>query len=109
MTVLTEAPANLPNFQLQDSGSSNQKYQEACLQFNGKIKRAPREAPGYLPALQCKIMTVLTEASKACLIFNSKIMTVLTEAPAKVPNFQLQDNDSSDGSTSKPAYFSMAR
>ena len=36
-------------------------------------------------------------------------MTVLTEVPGNLPTIQWQDNDSSDRSTRKPAYYSMAR
>ena len=35
-------------------------------------------------------------------------MTVLTEALGNLPTIQWQDNDSSDRSTRKPAYYSMA-
>ena len=54
-------------------------------------------------------MTVLTEAPETCLLVNDKIMTVLTEVPGNLPTIQWQDNDSSDRSTRKPAYYSMAR
>ena len=51
----------------------------------------PIGAPGNLPTIQ------------------GKIMTVPTETPENLPTFQWQDNDSADRSTRKPAYFSMAR
>ena len=54
-------------------------------------------------------MTVLTEAPETCLLFYGKIMIVPTEAPGNLPTIQWQDNDSSDSSTMKPAYSSMAR
>ena len=67
------------------------------------------EAPGNLPTIQGKIMTVLTEALGNLPTIQGKIMTVLTEVPGNLPTIQWQDNNSSDRSTRKPAYYSIAR
>ena len=54
-------------------------------------------------------MTVLTETPGNLPTIQGKIMAVPTEAPGRLPTIQWQDNDSSDKSTRKPAYYSMAR
>ena len=90
MTVLTEAP-------------------ETYLLFIGKIMTVPTEAPETYLLFNGNIMTVPTEAPETYLLFNGKIMTVTTETLGNLPTIQLQDNDSSDRSTWKPAYYSMAR
>ena len=110
----------------------------------------PTEAPGNLPTIQCKIVTVLTElayfsrqdndssirSTRRLPTIQGKIMAVPTEAQGNLPTIQWQDNDSSDRkknrkhayysiqdndssdrqdndtsdrSTRKPAYYSMAR
>ena len=53
-------------------------------------------------------MTVLTEAPGNLPTIQGKLMTYPTETPGNL-RYSRQDNDISDRSTSKPAYYLMAR
>ena len=54
MTVLTEAPANLPYFQWQENDSSDRNTSKLALFSNCKIMTVLTETPAYLPYFQCQ-------------------------------------------------------
>ena len=109
MTVLTEAPGNLPTIQWQDNDSSDRRNKKICLLFNAKLMTVLTEAPGNLPSIHWQDNDSSDRRNKKiCLLFNYKIMTVLTEAPETCLLF-IGKIMLVNISTKKPAFYSLAR